>query len=97
MQAWLRTELRSATVDLRRVDTPGPAKIQAIRIDPDIQVRVGSNCAEYQTGALRQRANLSECKEGDLLNEELNIITHDRTFERVLQRMTAWTPVPERR
>ncbi len=101
MQAWLRTalrsDLRSAAVDLRRVGTNGRSKIEAIRIDPDIQVRIGSNCAEYETGSLRQRANLSECTEGDLLNEELNIMTHDRTFERVLQRMTAWTPLLERR
>lgn len=92
MQAWLRTSLRSATVDLRRVDSGGAARIKAIRIDPDIFVRVEANCAEYEIGSLRQRANLSECAEGDLLNEELNIMTHDRIFEQVLQRMTAWTP-----
>jgi glucose-6-phosphate dehydrogenase assembly protein OpcA len=92
LQAWLRRELRSATVDLRRVDSTGPAKIKAIRIEPDIHIRVESNCAEYETGSLRQRANLSDGSEGDLLNEELNIMTHDRIFERVLERMTAWTP-----
>ena len=96
LQAWLRSELRaelhSATVDLRRVDPTGPAKVRAIRIDPDIYIRVESNCAEYETGSLRQRANFSECSEGDLLNEELNIMIHDRIFERVLQRMTVWTP-----
>jgi glucose-6-phosphate dehydrogenase assembly protein OpcA len=92
LQAWLRRELRSAVVDLRRVDSAGSAKIKAIRIDPDIHVRMELNCAEYETGSLRQRANLSECSEGDLLNEELNIMTHDRIFERALERMTAWTP-----
>jgi glucose-6-phosphate dehydrogenase assembly protein OpcA len=92
MQAWLRRELRSAAVDLRRVDSTSPVKIKAIRIDPDIHLRIESNCAEYETGSLRQRANLSECSEGDLLNEELNIMTHDRIFERALERMTAWTP-----
>jgi glucose-6-phosphate dehydrogenase assembly protein OpcA len=94
LQAWLRRELRSAAVDLRRVDggAVGMAKIKAIRIDPDIHVRIESDCAEYDSGSLRQRANLSDCSEGDLLNEELNIMTHDRIFERALERMTAWTP-----
>jgi glucose-6-phosphate dehydrogenase assembly protein OpcA len=92
LQAWLRRELRSATVDLRRVDPAGPAKIKAIRIDPDVHIRMESNFAEYETGSLRQRANVSECSEGDLLNEELNIMIHDRIFERALERMTAWTP-----
>jgi glucose-6-phosphate dehydrogenase assembly protein OpcA len=92
LQAWLRSEIQSATVDLRRVDPTGKATLKAIRIDPDIQIQVEANCAEYQTGSLRQWANLPECSEGDLLSEELNIMTHDRTFERVLQRMTAWTP-----
>jgi glucose-6-phosphate dehydrogenase assembly protein OpcA len=92
LQAWLRTELRSATVDLRKVDASGQSKLKAIRIDPDIHVRVEASCAEYETGSMRQRANLSECSEGELLSEELNIMTHDRIFERVLQRMTAWTP-----
>lgn len=92
LQAWLRTEIQSATVDLRKVDAAGPAKLKAIRVAPDINIQVEANCAEYQTGSLRQWANLPECSEGDLLSEELNIMTHDRTFERVLQRMTAWTP-----
>jgi hypothetical protein len=92
MQAWLRAEIASATVDLRRVDSAGRAKLKAIRIDPDIHVRVEAGCAEYKTGSLRQRANLVECSESDLLGEELNIMTHDRIFERALQRMTVWTP-----
>lgn len=93
LQAWLRTELHSATVLVRRGDSSGPAKLKGIHIDPDIYVRMGENCAEYETGSLiQQRANLSECSEIDLLNEELSIMTHDRLFERVLQRMTVWTP-----
>jgi glucose-6-phosphate dehydrogenase assembly protein OpcA len=92
LQAWLRRELRSASVDLRRVDPASPPRIRAIHIDPDVYIRMESNCAEYETGYLRQRANLSESSEGDLLNEELNIMTHDRIFERALERMTAWTP-----
>jgi len=92
LQAWFRSELKSAGVDLRRIDSAGQAKLKAIRIDPDIHIQVEANCAHYETGSLRQWANLPECTEGDLLNEELNIMTHDRIFERVLQRMTAWTP-----
>jgi len=92
LQAWFRSELKSASVDLRRIDSAGQAKLKAIRIDPDIHIQVEANCAHYETGSLRQWANLPECTEGDLLNEELNIMTHDRIFERVLQRMTAWTP-----
>jgi glucose-6-phosphate dehydrogenase assembly protein OpcA len=92
LQAWFRSALTSVAVDLRHVDATGPAKLQAIRIGTDINIRVGTNCAEYETGELKQRANLSQCAESDLLDEELNIMTHDRIFERVLQRMTAWTP-----
>jgi glucose-6-phosphate dehydrogenase assembly protein OpcA len=92
LQAWLRSEIQSATVDLRRVDPTGKARLKTIRIDPDIHIQVEENCAEYQSGSLRERANLPGCSEGDLLTEELNIMTHDRIFERVLQRMTAWTP-----
>lgn len=92
LQAWFRSELKSAGVDLHKIDSTGEAKLKAIRIDPDIHIQVEANCAEYQTGSLRQWANLQQCSEGDLLSEELNIMTHDRIFERVLQRMTAWTP-----
>ena len=79
-------------MDLRKVDAAGQARLKAIRVDPDIQIQVEANCAEYETGSLRQWANLTECAEDDLLDEELSIMTHDRIFERVLQRMTAWTP-----
>jgi glucose-6-phosphate dehydrogenase assembly protein OpcA len=93
LQAWLRSEIQSAVVELRRVDPAGKAKLKSIRIDPDIHIQVEANCAEYQSGSLREWANLPDCSEGDLLTEELNIMTHDRIFERVLQRMTAWTPL----
>jgi glucose-6-phosphate dehydrogenase assembly protein OpcA len=92
LQAWFRSALSSAAVDLRRLDPSGQSKLQVIRIAPDIQIRVEENCAQYETGALRQRANLPQCSESDLLDEELNIMTHDPIFERALQRMTAWTP-----
>jgi glucose-6-phosphate dehydrogenase assembly protein OpcA len=92
IQAWLRTAMVSAAVNLRRVDPAGAPKRQTIRIEPDIRVRVEENCAEYEAGSLRQRGNLPATSESDLLSEELNIMTHDRTYERALQRMTAWTP-----
>jgi glucose-6-phosphate dehydrogenase assembly protein OpcA len=96
LQAWFRSELKSASattsVDLRRVGPENEAKLKAIRIDPDIYMRVEASCAEYETGTLKQRANLSGCSESDLLCEELNIMAHDRIFERTLQRMTVWTP-----
>lgn len=92
MQAWFRSEMPAATVNLRRMDPAGAPRITGIRIDPDIQAHVELNCAEYEVGSLHQRAVLPECSETDLLNEELGIMTHDRIFERALQRMTVWTP-----
>lgn len=91
LQAWLRSELRSADVLIRRMDGRA-SRISGVRIGRDIHIRVESDCAEYETGSLRQRANLSDGSEVDLLNNELGIMTHDRVFERVLQRMTVWTP-----
>ncbi len=97
LQAWLRAELGSAEVDLHRVDAAGAPKIRAIHIMPgasgaEIHIRALEGCAEYETGSMKQRANMPECTESDLLSEELNIMSHDRIFERALQRMTAWTP-----
>jgi len=92
MQAWLRSEMPGAVVDVRRADGVGHGEISAIHIDPSLHVNVASNCADYETGSLRQRANLGECEERDLLSEELSIMTHDPVFGRALQRMTAWTP-----
>ncbi len=92
LQAWFRSELRSADVPIRRMDPGNFSQVIGIRIGSDIHIRVESDCAEYETGSLRQRANLSGGSEADLLSEELSIMTHDRVFERVLQRMTVWTP-----
>jgi glucose-6-phosphate dehydrogenase assembly protein OpcA len=92
IQAWLRSEMTSATVDLRKDGSEGRGEIKAIQIEPDLNVRVSSNCAEYETGALHQRANLTSCAEHELLSEELSIMSHDPAFERALQRMTIWTP-----
>jgi glucose-6-phosphate dehydrogenase assembly protein OpcA len=92
LQAWLRSELPSAAVDMRGVSGEGAPALAAIRIAPDVVVRVKENCAEYQTGSLRQHATLPEGLEHDLLAEELNITGRDGIFERALQRMTAWAP-----
>jgi glucose-6-phosphate dehydrogenase assembly protein OpcA len=92
MQAWLRSELPGVDVDLHRVDLAGRGEIKAIRVDPDLNIQVRSNCAEFETGTMRQRANLPGCADPDLLREELSIMTHDRVFERALQRMSVWIP-----
>ena len=92
LQAWLRAELGTVEVVLHRVDPAATQKLRAIHIPPDIHIRAEAGCAEYETGAMKQRANIPECSESELLSEELNIMAHDRTFERALQRMTAWTP-----
>ncbi|MDP9054181.1 MAG: glucose-6-phosphate dehydrogenase assembly protein OpcA [Acidobacteriota bacterium] len=92
LRAWLRSQLESAEVELRRIAGSGVPRLKAIRISPDIHIRAEENCVEYETGGLRQRANIPECDESALLSEELNIMSHDDIFERALQRMTAWTP-----
>jgi glucose-6-phosphate dehydrogenase assembly protein OpcA len=92
MQAWLRSGMPNAEVDLHRAGQAGCGDMKAIRIDPDINVQLQPHCAEYETGALSQRANLPGCADHDLLREELSIMTHDRVFERALQRMSVWTP-----
>jgi glucose-6-phosphate dehydrogenase assembly protein OpcA len=92
LQAWIRSELPSITVELKRTDASGTPTFDAVRIEPGIVIRRGENCAEYEIDGMRQRANLPESSEADLLDEELRIVTHDRIFERALQRMTPWTP-----
>jgi glucose-6-phosphate dehydrogenase assembly protein OpcA len=92
MQAWLRSEMTSAAVDLRKDGSAGHGQIKAIQIAPDLDMRVSSNCAEYDTGGLHQRANLTSCADDELLSEELSIMGRDPAFERALQRMTIWTP-----
>jgi glucose-6-phosphate dehydrogenase assembly protein OpcA len=92
MQAWLRTGLRDAEVDLRRAGLAGDGEIVQIRVDPDLRVKLERACAEYEMGTLRQRANLTGGEDHDLLGEELGIMAHDRIYERALQRMSVWTP-----
>jgi glucose-6-phosphate dehydrogenase assembly protein OpcA len=92
LQAWLRSSLKQASIDLHRNGEPGPGNIRKLRIDPDIVIAVSTSCADYESGLLRQRANLSSGAEDALLDEELGIVRRDPTFERTLQRMTIWTP-----
>jgi glucose-6-phosphate dehydrogenase assembly protein OpcA len=96
LQAWLRGGLAGATVDLRRTGEEGPGNIKGIHVDPGLEsrldVRVDPDCAKYESGALRERANLSSTEDHSLLGEELNIIKHDPVFEQTLRRMTVWIP-----
>jgi glucose-6-phosphate dehydrogenase assembly protein OpcA len=92
LQAWFRSQLPYASVELEQVEGARPT-IRSIRIEPDIVIDAKSNCAEYETAGMKQRANMPECNETELLNEELRIMAHDWIFERALERMTPWTPL----
>jgi glucose-6-phosphate dehydrogenase assembly protein OpcA len=92
LQAWLRSSLPAATVDFHRTGADGSGRIQKLRIDGDINIAVNDSCADYESGALHHRANLSSGSEHGLLDEELGIMKHDMVFERALQRMTIWKP-----
>ena len=92
MQAWLRSGMPDAEVNLYRVGQAGCGDIKAIRVDPDINIQLQPNCAEFKTGTLSQRANLPDAEDHDLLREELSLMTRDHVFERALQRMSVWTP-----
>jgi glucose-6-phosphate dehydrogenase assembly protein OpcA len=92
LQAWLRSGLPDAVIDLHRTGHTGNGKVKAVRIDPDFNVSVQSNCAEYDTGSLRQRANFPGCADQDLIREELSIMRRDPVFDLALQRMSIWIP-----
>jgi hypothetical protein len=95
LQAWLETALPNAIVSLRGNSQPsadcpaGDGKPLAIRVDPDITVRLCHGGAEFDAGAIRQRASMPPGTEEQLLNEELGIVVHDRVFERALNHITA--------
>ena len=94
LQAWLQTALPRATVSLRGMAAPadcdtGEGKLAAIRVDSDLVVRLCPGGAEYEAGAMRQRASMPPGTEEQLLNEELGIVVHDRVFERALNHITA--------
>jgi glucose-6-phosphate dehydrogenase assembly protein OpcA len=92
LQAWLRSAMADAAVDLRRISQAGHGEIKSIRSAPDLNIELRASCAEYVIGSMHQWANLPACADRDLLHEELNIMEHDPVFERALQRMTVWTP-----
>jgi glucose-6-phosphate dehydrogenase assembly protein OpcA len=94
LKAWLETALPATFVSLRGT---GPAddcraadgQLAAIRVDKDLTVRLCPGGAEYDAGAMRQRASMPPGTEEQLLNEELGIVIHDRVFERALNHITA--------
>ena len=92
LQAWLRNAVPAAVVEFQSVAPTGPGRIRGLKIGGDLDIRVLSSCATYEAGALRQRANLSEGPDHELLAEELSIMKHDPVFEQALRRMTIWTP-----
>lgn len=93
MQAWLRTGLPEAEVDLSSVNLVGTGKIVQIRVDGGaVSIKLEPHCAEYEIGTLRQHANLTGGEDYDLLDEELGIMSRDQVYERALQRMSVWTP-----
>jgi glucose-6-phosphate dehydrogenase assembly protein OpcA len=94
LEAWLETALPGTLVSLRGT---GPSddcraaegKLAAIRVDKDLAVRLCPGGAEYDAGAMRQRASMPPGTDDQLLNEELGIVVHDRVFERALNHITA--------
>ena len=95
LQSWLQTALPDAYVTLRGNGLPpedcraDEGKASAVRVDKDLAVRLCRGGAEYETGAMRQRASMPPGTEELLLNEELGIVVHDRVFERALNHITA--------
>jgi glucose-6-phosphate dehydrogenase assembly protein OpcA len=108
MQAWLRSGLPDAEVDLRPGATTGKGEIMQISVDGSdtlsrttdpsacalagLIIKLQRGCAEYEMGTMRQRANLAGGEDHDLLGEELGIMSRDQVYERALQRMSVWTP-----
>jgi glucose-6-phosphate dehydrogenase assembly protein OpcA len=91
LQAWLRTSLPGATVGFETTGD-GVGDIKGIRIEPDIDIRVETDCADFQSRGLRQHANLFQHSDSELLSEELSIMRHDPVFEQTLRRMSIWAP-----
>ena len=93
-QAWLQTALPEAFVSIRGGGSTeecgtGDGKPTAVRVDKDLVVRMCRGGAEYEAGAMKQRASMPAGTEEQLLNEELGIVAHDRVFERALNHITA--------
>jgi len=94
LQAWLQTALPDTFVSLRGNGLPSDCdapegKPAVVRVDKDLAVRLCAGGAEYDAGAMWQRASMPEGTEEHLLNEELGIVVHDRVFERALNHITA--------
>ncbi|HEU5021778.1 MAG TPA: glucose-6-phosphate dehydrogenase assembly protein OpcA, partial [Bryobacteraceae bacterium] len=89
LQAWLQTALPEANVSLRGNAAAEEGCIAGIRVDDDLYVRLCRGGAEYEIGALKQRASMPPGTEEQLLNEELGFVVHDRAFERALDHITA--------
>ncbi|HEY4085003.1 MAG TPA: glucose-6-phosphate dehydrogenase assembly protein OpcA, partial [Bryobacteraceae bacterium] len=82
LQAWLQTSLPGANVALRSNAGVEEGCLAGIRVDDDLYVRLCRGGAEYEVGALKQRASMPRGTEEQLLNEELGFVVHDRAFER---------------
>jgi hypothetical protein len=89
LEAWLASSLPSARVGLKGSGGDGTGRVSAISVDDDLKIRITDGAAEYDLHGLHQRAALSKCTEEELLNAELNIVSHDEVFERALNRITA--------
>jgi glucose-6-phosphate dehydrogenase assembly protein OpcA len=93
LKAWLETALPRTFVSLRGSGPTddcraGEGKLAAVKVDRDLTVRLCPGGAEYDAGAMRQRASMPPGTEDQLLNEELGIVVHDRVFERALNHIT---------
>ncbi|HVV45277.1 MAG TPA: glucose-6-phosphate dehydrogenase assembly protein OpcA [Bryobacteraceae bacterium] len=89
LQAWLQTALPEANVALRGNAGVDEGCLAAVRVDDDFSVHLCRGGAEYEVGALKQRASMPPGTEEQLLNEELGIVVHDRAFELALNHITA--------
>jgi glucose-6-phosphate dehydrogenase assembly protein OpcA len=91
LQAWLRSCLSNAAIDFSSTGE-GVGSPKGLRVDPDIYIQIEAGCAQYESGGVRQRANLFSGSDSELLTEELKIMKHDPVFEQALRRMTIWIP-----
>jgi hypothetical protein len=89
LQAWLQTALPGANVSLRSNAGVEENCLAGVRVDDDLFVQLCRGGAEYEIGAMKQRASMPPGTEEHLLNEELGFVVHDRAFERALNRITA--------
>ena len=86
LAGWLETVFPDKRVALKKIE--GPDGIRAVKIPPDIQMKLGGDCANFQMGGLQERASFRTGSDYELLNEELGITVPDRVFELVLRHLT---------